>query len=116
MLPRSIYRLLPYFYIGLGLIFMLLVESRLIFFPSILLMVAGVLVLWMRHRNAVDPVEYINAGKLIKDKEPELWLDESADLPDHERRIGDDRKFPLVDDNDVMIPFERRKDSSDKIG
>ena len=114
MLPRPIYQLLPYFYICLGLLCMLIVESSLIFFSSTLLMMAGSLVLWMRHRNSVDPVEYINAGNAIKDEESELWLDDSVDLPDYERRIGDDREFPLLDDNGMMIPFDRRTDKSGK--
>ncbi|MCK5262574.1 MAG: hypothetical protein KAJ92_02760 [Gammaproteobacteria bacterium] len=88
-------------------------ESRLIFFSSTLLMVAGALVLWMRYKNSVDPVEYINAGMQVKDGESELLIDKSSDLPDHERRFGDDREFPLVDDNGVLIPFERRKGGSD---
>jgi hypothetical protein len=113
VLPRSIYHLLPYFYICLGLLCMILVESRLIFFSSTLLMVAGALVLWMRYKNSVDPVEYINSGKPIKDEESEQWLDESTGLLDHERRIDDDRAFPLVDDNGVLIPFERRKAGPD---
>lgn len=114
MLPRPIYQLLPYFYICLGLLCMLIVESSLIFFSSTLLIMAGGLVLWMRHRNSVDPVEYINAGNAIRDEEFELWVDESVDLPDYERRLGDQREFPLLDDDGTMIAFDRRKDGSDK--
>ena len=107
MLPKSIYQSLPYFYIGLGLLCLLLVESRLILISSTLLIAAGGFVILMRYRNSVDPVEYIKQGQ-IKEKNLEDYLEESADFPDHERRIGDEREFPVVDDNGVVIPFDRR--------
>ncbi len=114
MMPKSIYQLLPYFYISLGLLCPLFVESNLIFFSSALLIAVGSVVLWMRHTNMVDPVEYIKADNNLSDDESDLFLDDNANLPDHERRFGDERAFPLVDDNGVMIPFDRRSKKSDK--
>ena len=114
MLPKSIYKLLPYFYIGLGLFFMIKVESRLIFFSSSLLITAGVLVLWMRHKNKVDPVEYINDLEVLNNEDSEIILDASTNSLDHDRRFDNERSFPLIDDNDGMIAFDRRTDKSDK--
>lgn len=114
MLPRVIYQLLPYIYIALGVVCMLIVESRLIFFSSSLLIAAGVLVLWMRQKNSVEPAQSSKDSEALKAEEIELLYDEVVSMPDHERRIGDDRRFPLVDDNGVMIPFERRSHESGK--
>ena len=107
MIPKSIYQLLPYFYITLGLLCPLFVESNLIFFSSALLIAVGSMVLWMRHTNMVDPVEYFKTDNILND-ESEILLNDDANLPDHERRFGDEREFPLVDDSDVIIPFDRR--------
>ena len=114
MLQKSIYKALPYLYVVVGLLCMLFIDSTLVFFPSILLISVAALVLWMRYRNSVDPVEYIEASSVANDEYLEHFLDENSDLPDHERRFGDQRDFPLVDDNDVMIPFDRRSKKSDK--
>jgi hypothetical protein len=88
---------------------MLIVESRLILFSSVLLIAAGALVLWMRHNNTADPVEYINT-----DEDVEFLINEDTNLRDHERRIDDDRDFPLLDDNGAMVAFDRRTDQSAK--
>ncbi|MFC1588868.1 hypothetical protein ACFL3P_01200 [Pseudomonadota bacterium] len=114
MLPRSVYQSLPYLYISLGLICMLFVESRLIFFSSTLLITAGALVLWMRRMNSVEPEEYINSGQIMAEEAATPFIDEDDERPDYERRIGDERAFPLVDDNGGMIAFDRRADQSDK--
>ena len=90
---------------------MVIVESRLIFFSSALLIAAGGLVLWMRYHNAAEPVEY------VKPDDSELLLDAINDddsFHDHERRIDDDRGFPLLDDNGAMIAFDRRSKESVK--
>ncbi|MCW8830698.1 MAG: hypothetical protein OQK32_04160, partial [Gammaproteobacteria bacterium] len=84
------------------------VDSSLVFYPSILLIAAAVLVFWLRYRNSVDPVEYIKADNPLNDDGLEEIMNETSNLPEHERRFGDEREFPLVDDNDVIIPFDRR--------
>jgi len=112
MLPGSIYKLLPYFYIGLGLISALVVDSKLVFFSSVLLVTAGVLVLWMRH-HAVRKFVTKSKQELLEES-LDLTLDSSNYFPDHERRIDDDREFPVVDDNGVLIPFDRRDGNASK--
>jgi len=114
MLPKSIYKLLPYFYIGMGLFFMIKVESRLIFFSSSLLITAGCLVLWMRHRNTVDPVEYVNDLEALNNDDSEIILDESTIPPGYDRRFDNERSFPLVDNKEGLIAFDRRVKKSDK--
>ncbi|MDH5610904.1 MAG: hypothetical protein OEY66_00420 [Gammaproteobacteria bacterium] len=109
MIPKSIYQLLPYIYISLGMLCLLIVESRLILFSSVLLIAAGGLVLLMRHNNADDSVESVNSV----DDDSEIILDESSHPFDHERRVDDDRGFPLLDNRDAMIAFDRRKKQSD---
>lgn len=110
MLHRSVYQLLPYVYITLGVLCLLVVDSQLIWFSSALLFAAGGLVLWMRHRNSVDPVEYISTNEACDD---DMQLS-SEDIRDHERRFGDEREFPLIDDNGAMIAFDRRTNNQDK--
>jgi hypothetical protein len=115
MLPRLIYQLLPYFYIGLGLVCILIVESRLIFFSAALLIAAGGMVLWMRQRKPVDLVKSSKKSEALSEEELGLFINEEVDFPDHERRIGDERQFPLTDDNGVLVPFDRRNHEPDKI-
>ena len=120
MLPKLIYRLLPYFYIGLGLLCMLVVESSWIFLSSLSLIAAGGIVLWMRHNNAVNPVEYVDINEIPdeEDEAPveveEIVIEGNADPLDHERRIDDERNFPIIDDKGGIIAFNRRTDESDK--
>ena len=114
MLPKLIYQSLPYFYIGLGLVCLLIVESRLIFFSSALLIAVGGMVLWMRQRRSVVSVKY-NRNRRGESEELDLFVNEEVVLPDHERRIGDVRKFPLTDDDGVLVPFDRRSHESDKV-
>ena len=109
MLPKSIYQLLPYIYICISLLCIWVVESSLIFFPSVVLIIAATLVLWMRHKNAANPIKYIDLTKTASEKEPDLLFDQSDDIVDHERRLDDERGFPLLDDNGAMVAFDRRK-------
>ena len=112
MIPKSIYQFLPYLYIAVGLICMLLVDSKLIFFSSALLIGAGALVLWMRHNNAVEPVVYIKSSSVSAEENFDVIADNN-ELPDHERRVDDERDFPLVNDDGVLIAFDRRDDAPD---
>ena len=109
MLPKSIYQLLPYIYISISLLCVLVVESSLIFFPSAVLIMAATLVFWMRYKNAVNPAKYIDLTKTAPERESDLLFDQSADIIDHERRLDDKRVFPLLDDNGAMIAFDRRR-------
>jgi len=112
MLPKSIYRLLPYFYISVSLFCLSVVESRLIYFPSTMLMITAALVLWMRRRNVVNSVKYTRLEKTASKKKSNSWFNESINMGKHERRLGDERDFPLLDDNGSMIAFDRRRQQS----
>lgn len=114
MLPRFIYRLLPYFYIGLGLCCIIIFESRLVFISSALLIAAGCLVLWMRHKNAVNPVEYVDDLETLNNDDTEIILDASTMPPGYDRRFDNERSFPLIDDKEGLIAFDRRTNESDK--
>ncbi len=50
MLPRMLYELLPFIYLGVGLGGSVLINSAIVFIASILLSMAGILVLTMRIR------------------------------------------------------------------
>jgi len=109
MFPRLIYQLLPYLYFGLGLLCILIADSPFIFLSAALFIAAGWLVMWMRHRNLVDPVEYIKASKVPSDKAATAsFSDEKSSPPDYERRSADQRSFPLIDNSGGMIAFNRR--------
>ena len=112
MLPKSIYQSLPYIYISLGLFCMMIVESRLILFSSVLLIAAGGLVLLLRRgaADSVDPVEHVNNV----DEDSEIILDASTNSLDNDRRFQSERSFPLIDDKDGLIAFDRRTNKSDK--
>ena len=48
MLPRRLYELLPYLYIGSGIVSISLIDSAIVLMSSMLLILAGVFVLIMR--------------------------------------------------------------------
>ena len=112
MLPKSIYQSLPYIYISLGILCMMIVESRLILFSSALLVAAGGLVLLMRRgaSDSVDPVEPVNNV----DEDLEIILDASSNSLDNDRRFDSERSFPLIDDKEGLIAFDRRTNKLDK--
>ena len=96
MLPLSLYELLPYIYLGVGAIGCALFESELILIASVLIMLAGFIVLWMRidyRRNDIASA----ATNVHFDKR------EGTD-----RRQKDAAAFPLVDDSGVVVAENRR--------
>jgi len=96
MLPLSLYELLPYIYLGVGAVGCALFDSELILIASVLIILAGFIVLWMRidyRRNVIEPV----------------FTDVRFD-----KREGDDRRqivttvFPLVDASGTVVTANRR--------
>lgn len=96
MLPLSLYELLPYIYLGVGAVGCALFDSELITIASVLIILAGFIVLWMRidyRRNGIEPVV----------------IDVRFD-----KRARDDRRqkvttfFPLVDDSGAVVKANRR--------
>ena len=96
MLPRSLYELLPYIYLGVGAIGCALSDSELILIGSMLVILAGLRILWLRidyRRTVFDGVS--DNIKLVK-------------------RSGMDRRqqtssvFPLLDSSGSEIRADRR--------
>ncbi|MFP3873314.1 MAG: hypothetical protein ACLFQT_05290 [Thiohalophilus sp.] len=54
MIPKPLYELLPYFYLGVGFAAMLLLEGVMSFVSGLLMSMTGMLVLWLRrsHRQS----------------------------------------------------------------
>lgn len=112
MLPRKLYELLPYIYIGVAILCAAAIDSKLVLLPSALLVTAGTLTLYMRHqarRNAAV-MQTLQSGAGVRAAAGAL----SAGFGN--RRSGDDRRqfeagtFPLADYDDRLIAFDRRVD------
>jgi hypothetical protein len=106
MLPNPLYQLLPYLYIVTGALLALVIESDIVLLSTLLLMVAGFLVLWMRHRPLADS----SSGTVhppVREHTTRNWND--IFQAEQERRlIGITRTFPLIDNQGNLIPFDRR--------
>jgi hypothetical protein len=108
MLPRSLYKSLPYLYIVTGLLCWAAIDSNIALIPSVLLVSAGLLVLWMRHK-AKQELEY---GPPVK-----ASVEEEYQLRERIRRLPEtDQKFPITDDGENMIAFNRRAGERRKEG
>ena len=110
MLPRQLYELLPFIYIGTGIICAVLIDSTIVLISSILLIVTGVFVLLMRRsfRNALiqsyelqqaayeaemsGPVEK-RSGIERRQREVKQWptLNNAGDQIFSDRRLGERR-------------------------
>ena len=96
MLPRSLYELLPYIYLGVGAVGCALSDSELILIASMLVIFTGFVVLWMRidyRRTAFDGAS--DNIKLLKRSEMD-------------RRQKNSAVFPLLDGSGSMIRADRR--------
>lgn len=105
MLPNTLYKSLPYLYIAAGVFCGVVIESNIVLISSALLMAAGLLVLWMRHRPLEDTtVESVPEVHSLKTRD---WDD--IFQAEQERRLpGIARIFPLIDKGGNMIAFDRR--------
>lgn len=96
MFPTLLYELLPYFYLAVGAVGFALFESNLILFASVLLMLAGFIILWMRidfRRNAVMK------------SETNISIDKRSN---QDRRQNHFAIFPLVDTLGQLVEENRR--------
>lgn len=104
MLPRRLYELLPYIYVTTGIVSVLLINSRLVIIASILMIMAGVIVLSMRISSRRGGPRQMHA--------------EGGHAGFHSRRLNkrssQDRRrlaaprFPLIDSAGEHIEFDRR--------
>ena len=104
MLPRKLYELLPYLYIGTGVVCAILIDSTIVLISSMLLIVAGVFVLLMRR----------NFRKSINRDFQQYQAAYDPAFNDVERRSGFDRRqrerveWSVLDDAGVEILADRR--------
>ena len=66
MLPLSLYELLPYIYLAVGALGCVLFDSELILLASVLIILAGFIILWMRidfRRKTIDIIK-IKSGDI----------------------------------------------------
>jgi hypothetical protein len=105
MLPNTLYKSLPYLYIIAGVFFGIFIDSNIVFISSALLMVAGFLVLWMRHY----PLEhtFVESVPEVHKFKQRNW-DDVFQAEQERRMLGMARTFPLIDDDGNMIAFDRR--------
>ena len=105
MLPKTLYVSLPYLYIAIGVFCGVVLESDIVLLFSIILMLMGFLVLWMRHNSqGYSKAESVSITHQIKSRS---WND--VFQAEQERRlIGLIREFPLIDNSGNLIPFDRR--------
>lgn len=105
MLPKTLYQALPYLYIVSGVFFGVVVESGFVLISSALLMVAGSLVLWMRHHSPAS--SSTESEPEVQNLKARSW-DDIFQAEQERRLLGIARAFPLVDNNGNMIAFDRR--------
>lgn len=113
MLNRNIYEVLPYLYLGLGTVCVLLVKSTVIVIAALLLVSAGLIVLIMRYQFRhllAQPELAMEQGQLFvapghsSSRRSRPYLSRTAS----ERRRRGDRPFPLQNAAGGMVAFERR--------
>ena len=104
MLPDTIYRALPYIYIVVGVACAVFIASPLVYVASAVLVVAGLIVFWMRHawgakyrpilRKTHSPAGSASAGQKHEEHD--------------RRRTSARREFPIINHNGEIIAFDRR--------
>ncbi len=57
MLPRRLYKILPYLYIITGIVSAMLIHSSLVIIASLLMIMAGVIIISLRISNRRGPVQ-----------------------------------------------------------
>ena len=96
MLPLSLYELLPYVYLGIGAVGCALSDSELILIASVLIILAGFIILWMRidyRRTAFDSVT------------DNIHFVKRSGM---DRRKNDASAFPLIDGSGETVKADRR--------
>lgn len=113
MLPRRLYESLPYLYITIAIVSVLLISSRLVIISSLLMIMAGVIVLLMRFSSRRGPLRQrmqaeaghigINSGGRVQRSEQDRrtrlalrfpLIDSAGNIIECDRRLGDRRLSP----------------------
>lgn len=105
MLPRQLYELLPFIYIGTGIICAVLIDSTIVLISSVLLIVTGVFVLLMRRsfRNAL--IQSYELQQAAYQAEPAEPLEKRSGV---ERRQREVRQWPTLNDAGDQVYSDRR--------
>lgn len=108
MLPRKLYELLPYFYIAVGIVCAVAIDSTIVLISSMLLIVAGVLVLLMR-RNFRRPSMMVEESFEVMDGPMSANEQDGVMLrSDVDRRHRAVKAWPAYDDSGLVIYSDRR--------
>jgi hypothetical protein len=106
MLPRRLYEILPYLYILTGIVSALLINSRLVIIASMLMIMAGAIILSMRISNRRG-----SAHQRMRAESGHLGVHSRRYI---ERSVQDRRhslaaRFPLIDSAGEPVEFDRRQ-------
>lgn len=105
MLPRRLYELLPYLYIVTGIVSASLIDSAIVLMSSMLLILAGVFVLFMRKRFRRS----LQKGSCLIRLNPDAVV-ENMQVPRSgvERRCRTVMAWPIMDYTGSRIYVDRR--------
>lgn len=120
MIPRPIYRALPYLYLLAGALSAAWLRPPYGYFPALMFAAAGLSVLVLRYKpllRAAREHSGVRYRKRKKNPKPVSPPEPAAEeQPTGERRTGTERRtnttpetFPLRDRNNGVIPVDRRK-------
>lgn len=108
MLPDTIYRMLPYIYIVVGVLCAMLVESELVYVSSVVLVFTGLLVLWMRYAGGAhyEQEKHASGPSLVAE------FDLRPRIKKERRQTDIQREFPLINNKGEIIALDRRLGSA----
>jgi hypothetical protein len=104
MLPRRLYEILPYIYITTGILSALLIHSRLVVIASMLMIMAGVIIVSMRisnRRSLTQQRANSESGHLGASRR---YIERSG----RDRRHAAVARFPLIDSDGKNVEYDRR--------
>ena len=105
MLPRRLYELLPFLYISTGMVSVVLVDSTIVLISSMLLIITGVFIFFMRRSFRKSLNQRYEQRRLVY---------EPAVYEGIEKRFGIDRRrrkvteWPILDNAGERIFSDRR--------
>lgn len=103
MLPRSLYELLPYLYLGIGFSSSLVLESNIIFIAASLLIATGISIIYMRYTYRRKLHEMIPGGVAQQTVQRNY-----VSRRQNDRRQSLTSQFPLIDSSGNLVTGERR--------
>ena len=107
MLPRRLYEILPYLYLVTAVVSALLIHSRLIFLSSILMSMAGVIILSLRFSSRRGHGRS-RSRTAAKGGHAEVHSRRFVQRSAQDRRRAVATRFPLIDSAGNRVEFDRR--------